>query len=220
MEQTKLHASQYARFLSIGSLTLFLLLTGIYVYGIHTGTAKEWLSSIRHLGGYGIILGIIIQAMVNAIPAPGEFVSVFLIEIYGPVAGGFYSWIGGILGAFLAYHLSTWIARPMIEPLAKPYLKKADQWLQKQGKLGLLLIRFVPLVPYHFINYAAGILRVNKKAFIWTTAVGILPFTISVSILFAGFRSGGFFSFMLSAILFSLSFTVSVVLRRKKAVGI
>jgi uncharacterized membrane protein YdjX (TVP38/TMEM64 family) len=214
-ESNKVQPSPAVRHLSIGSLTLFLLLTGLYIYFLHTGAAKEWLASIRHLGFFGILLGIFIQTIVNAIPAPGEFVSIFLIEVYGAVAGGFYSWIGGILGAVLAYHLSNWIARPFIEPLAKPYLEKVDQWLQKQGDIGLLLIRFVPLVPYHFINYAAGILRVNIKAFIWTTALGILPFTISVSSLFAGLRYGRFLPFILGGVLFVLSFILSIILRRK-----
>src|SRR4051812_321550 len=85
-----------ARSLSIGSMVFFLLFTGFYFYCIHTGIAKVWLESIRHLGILGIVIGIIIQTFVNVIPVPGEFVSLFLIEIYGPVAGGIYSWIGGI----------------------------------------------------------------------------------------------------------------------------
>ncbi|MFD0769815.1 TVP38/TMEM64 family protein [Bacillus sp. CGMCC 1.60114] len=204
-----------ARSLSIGSLIIFLLLTGIYLYFLHTGSAKAWLESIRHLGVFGILLGILIQTVVNVIPVPGEFVSLFLIEIYGAVAGGFYSWIGGILGAVLAYHLSNWFARPIVESLAKPYLVKIDCWLQKQGVTGLLILRFVPLVPYHFINYTAGILGVNRRAFIWTTALGILPYTISVSSLFAGVRYGRFIPFILGGGLFILSFILSIVLRRK-----
>ena len=202
-----------ARSLSIGSLIIFLLLIGIYLYFLHTGSAKVWLES--HFGVFGILLGILIQTVVNVIPVPGEFVSLFLIEIYGAVAGGFYSWIGGILGAVLAYHLSRWLARPLIESLANPYLIKIDCWLQKQGVMGLLILRFVPLVPYHFINYTAGILGVNRRVFIWTTALGILPYTISVSSLFAGVRYGRFIPFILGGGLFILSFILSIVLRRK-----
>ncbi|MED1466953.1 TVP38/TMEM64 family protein [Bacillus salipaludis] len=204
-----------ARTLSIGSLMIFLLLTGIYLYFVHTGAAKGWLESIRQLGVFGIVFGIMIQSVVNVIPAPGEFVSLFLIEIYGPVAGGFYSFIGGVIGAVLAYHLSDWIARPIIEPMAKPYLEKIDRWLKKRGDIGLLIIRFVPLVPYHFINYAAGILRVNKMAFIWTTALGILPYTITISSIFAGFRYGKFIPFIIGGGLFILSSILSIVFRRK-----
>ncbi|OIK13016.1 hypothetical protein BIV60_15170 [Bacillus sp. MUM 116] len=204
-----------ARTLSIGSLIFFSLLTGIYLYFVHTGAAKGWLESIRHLGVYGILLGIMIQTVVNIIPAPGEFVSIFLIQLYGPVAGGFYSFIGGVLGALLAYQLSNWIARPIIEPMAKPYLEKIDRWLQKRGDFGLLFIRFVPLVPYHFINYAAGILRVNKKAFIWTTALGILPYTISVSSIFAGLSFGKFLPFIIGGGIFIVSSVLSIVLRKK-----
>ncbi|BAU28448.1 putative membrane protein YdjX (TVP38/TMEM64 family) [Aneurinibacillus soli] len=211
----KLDQSPPARYLSIAGLILFLLLTGIYMYLLHIGAAKEWLASIRHLGVSGIVLGIFIQTIVNALPVPGEFVSLFLIEVYGAVAGGFYSWVGGITGAVLAYYLSNWIARPLIEPLAKPYLEKVNQWLQRQGAIGLLFMRFVPLVPYHFINYAAGLLQVNRAAFIWTTVVGILPYTIMMSSLFAGLRYGKSIPFIVGAVLFILSSIVSIVLRKK-----
>ncbi|MEH7548921.1 MULTISPECIES: TVP38/TMEM64 family protein [Bacillaceae] len=204
-----------ARFLSMGSLIIFLLFTGLYIYFLHSGAAKIWLESVRNLGLFGIIIGILIQTVVNVIPAPGEFVSLFLIEIYGPVAGGIYSWIGGILGALLAYYLSNWIARPIIEPLAKPYLEKVQVWLQKQGDIGLLIIRFVPLVPYHFINYVSGILRVNIRAFTWTTSLGILPYTISVSCLFAGVRHGKLIPFMFGGGLFILSSVISIVMKKK-----
>ena len=204
-----------ARVVSFGSLIFFVLLTGIYLYFVHTGAAKGWLESIRHLGAFGIVLGIIIQTVVNVIPAPGEFISLFLIELYGPVAGGFYSFLGGILGAILAYHLAKWMARPILEPLAKPYLEKTDRWLKKQGDFGLLFIRFIPLVPYHFINYAAGILRVNRRTFIWTTALGILPYTISISTLFAGVRYGKFLPFIIGGGIFLLSSVLSFVLRKK-----
>ncbi|MEH7108546.1 TVP38/TMEM64 family protein [Bacillus sp. JJ1764] len=204
-----------AKTISIVTLILFLFLTGMYLYFVHTGTAKGWLETIRHLGIFGVILGIIIQTLVNVIPAPGEFVSLFLIEIYGPVAGGIYSWIGGIFGAVLAYQLSKWIARPLIEPLAKPYLVKVARWLDKQGEIGLLIIRFIPLVPYHFINYASGILGVNRRAFLWTTALGILPYTISVSSLFAGVRHGRLLPFMLGGGLLILTSILSLVLKRK-----
>ncbi|WP_419881989.1 TVP38/TMEM64 family protein [Peribacillus sp. B-H-3] len=203
------------RSLSTGGLVFFLVFTGLYLYSLHTGTAKVWLQSIHHLGVFGIILGIIIQTIVNVIPVPGEFVSLFLIEIYGPLAGGFFSWLGGILGAILAYHLSSWIARPLLEPMANSYLAKTDQWLQKRGDFGLLIIRFIPLVPYHFINYSAGILRADKKAFIWTTALGILPYTISVSTLFAGVRHGKWIPFLIGIGLFIFLSILTMVLKRK-----
>jgi uncharacterized membrane protein YdjX (TVP38/TMEM64 family) len=88
------------------------------------------------------------------------------------------------------------LARPLIEPLAKPYLGKVNRWLEKKGDIGLLIIRFVPLVPYHFVNYASGLLRVNIKTFLWTTAIGILPFTITITCLYAGLREGKLIPFI------------------------
>lgn len=215
VKSNKLPASRTSLYVSIGSLIIFLLLIGIYIYLLHTAVMKEWLASIRNLGVLGRVVTIFVQTLIDTVPVPGEFISIFLIELYGPVAGGIYSWIGGTLGAILAYHLSTWIARPVMEPLTRTYLKKVDKWMKKYGVMGLLIVRLVPIIPYHLINYAAGILRVNKKVFIWTTAIGIIPYTIAVSSLYSGLRHGSLVPLIFGVVIFAISVMVSFVLRRK-----
>lgn len=76
-------------------------------------------------------------------------------------------------------------------------------------------LKALPLVPYHLINYTAGILRVNLMAFLWTTALGTLPYTISINSLFAGLRFGRFIPLIIGGTLFILSTILSIVFRRK-----
>jgi uncharacterized membrane protein YdjX (TVP38/TMEM64 family) len=45
---------------------------------------------------------VLLQTAANILPVPGEFISIILMEIYGPIWGGVYSWIGGLAGAVAA----------------------------------------------------------------------------------------------------------------------
>jgi uncharacterized membrane protein YdjX (TVP38/TMEM64 family) len=188
MEKQK--KTKSTRYISIISILVISLLIGYYIYLLHSGEAQRVVKSIRNLGIFGILVGIIIQSFANIIPVPGEFISVILMEIYGPFWGGIYSWLGGVIGAIGALYLTKWIAKPFFGKLAQPFLQKMDEYIKKQETLGLLLIRFVPLVPYHFVNYAAGLLDVKIWGFIWTTGIGILPYTIAMSGIYAGVRHG------------------------------
>jgi uncharacterized membrane protein YdjX (TVP38/TMEM64 family) len=172
------------------SLSVIACVIGAYLYLLHTGQAQMLMRAIQNLGSVGIIIGITIQSLVNIIPVPGEFISIILMEIYGAFWGGVYAWIGGVLGAIGALYLTKWIAKPFFGKLAQPYLNKMEEFIQKHEKIGLLLIRFVPFLPYHFVNYAAGLLKINLWSFIWTTGLGIMPFTIAMSAIYAGVRHG------------------------------
>jgi uncharacterized membrane protein YdjX (TVP38/TMEM64 family) len=178
------------RYISIATLVLVSGAIVYYIYLLRIGEAQRLMSSIRNFGYTGILVGIAFQALVNILPVPGEFTSIALMEIYGPISGGLYSFIGGIVGAVGGMYLARWVAKPFFGEMAKPYTAKVEEWLKKRETLGMLLIRFAPFVPYHFVNYAAGLLNIKLWVFIWTTALGILPYTIGMSGLYAGARRG------------------------------
>jgi uncharacterized membrane protein YdjX (TVP38/TMEM64 family) len=209
------------RVIKLLSLLIIGCLISYYIYLVHTGEAQNILNHIRNLGVLGGIIGTAVQTLTNIIPVPGEFISIALMEIYGPVWGGLFAWLGGIAGAVGALYLTKWIAKPFFANMAQPYLEKMDEFIQKRGQVGLLLIRFVPFVPYHLVNYAAGILNVKLWGFIWTTAIGILPFTLAMSALYAGVRQGswiwGIAGLGIVVMLVSISWCVSSSSRNRRA---
>ncbi len=187
-----------------------------YFYLLKTGQAQELLKSIQNLGVSGIIIGIIVQTVANILPVPGEFISIALMEIYGAFWGGVYAWIGGVVGALGALFLTKWIARPFFGHMAQPFLEKMEEYMQRNEIFGLLMIRFVPFVPYHFVNYAAGLLEVKIWNFTWTTGLGILPFTIALSGIYAGVRNGSLIWGIIGAFIFLILLGISWLVRRKK----
>jgi uncharacterized membrane protein YdjX (TVP38/TMEM64 family) len=201
------------------SIIVFILICGIiayYIYLLRIGEAQRIMSSIRNFGYSGILIGIALQALVNILPVPGEFTSIALMEIYGPIWGGLYSLIGGIIGAIGGMYLTRWIARPFFGKMVQPYIAKVEEWLKNRENLGMLLIRFVPLVPYHFVNYAAGLLKVKLWTFIWTTTLGIIPYTIAMSGLYAGVRRGSLVWGIIGCVICLVLAGISWMTRRNK----
>ncbi|MEC0231987.1 TVP38/TMEM64 family protein [Paenibacillus alba] len=204
------------KLISIISLVIIIGVIGYYLYLLHSGEAQTLINEIRNYGVIGILIGIIVQSLVNILPVPGEFISIILMEIYGPIWGGIYSWIGGVAGAVGALYLTRWVAKPFFSKMAQPFLQKVDEFIKKDATLGLLLIRFVPFLPYHFVNYALGFLKVNIWGFIWTTGLGILPFTIAMSGIYAGVRKGSLVWGAIGIVLFMLLLGLSWLLKRRK----
>jgi len=199
-------------------MIIIVFLVVYYIYLLRTGQAQQLLKSIQNLGISGIVIGIIVQSIANILPVPGEFISIALMEIYGAFWGGVYTWIGGVLGALGALFLTKWIARPFFGKMAQPFLDKMDEFMQRNEIFGLLMLRFVPFVPYHFVNYAAGLMEVKLWNFTWTTGLGILPFTIALSSIYAGVRNGSLVWGILGVAIFLVLLGISWLVRRKKEV--
>ncbi|OCT14365.1 hypothetical protein A8709_26470 [Paenibacillus pectinilyticus] len=214
MKQTQTNT----KLLSSISILVIVGIISYYLYLVQTGEAERLINRIRDFGKIGIIIGILVQSIVNIIPVPGEFISIALMELYGPIWGGVYSWIGGIMGAVGALYLTKWIAKPFFGKLAQPFLQKVEEFTKKHETFGLLVIRFVPLVPYHFVNYTMGFLKINIWSFIWTTGLGILPYTIAMSGIYAGVRNGsllwGAIGIFVFIVLLGLSWMIKARRRR------
>lgn len=160
------------------------------MFHINMDDIYEVVTTIQSWGWLGVGVALLMQTLLNMFPLPGEFTAVILLGIYGPVLGGVYIWISGMLGAIGGYYLMRWMAKPIINARIEPYITKIDAWIRQHEGKGLFLARFVPLIPYHLVNYVAGILKVNLLTFIWTTGIGILPQTVAMSLLFAGVQQG------------------------------
>jgi uncharacterized membrane protein YdjX (TVP38/TMEM64 family) len=61
----------------------------------------------------------------------------------------------------------------------------------------VLVARFIPVIAFNLINYAAGLTRLTWWQFTWTTAVGILPLTTLMVIMGDNIESLGWASWLL-----------------------
>ncbi|MFC5650623.1 TVP38/TMEM64 family protein [Paenibacillus solisilvae] len=206
-----------SRLVSIISLALIATAISYYIYLLKVGVVQHAFHAIQELGFWGVLIGIFAQMIVNIIPVPGEFTTLMLMEIYGPILGGIYSWIGGVLGAIGAYFLAKWLSKPFAGTMKDfAFTNKLERYMSEKKALGLLTVRFVPFLPYHMINYAAGVLKVDIKSFIWTTMIGLLPYHIVVSGMYAGVRHGSLVAGVIGAVVFIFLILFGRTLKRRK----
>jgi uncharacterized membrane protein YdjX (TVP38/TMEM64 family) len=68
-------------------------------------------------------------------------------------------------------------------------LRSAERLVAKGGVRSLLAVRLFPLVPFSPVCVACGLTRVPLARYAWTTAVGILPEMILVTLVGARLQS-------------------------------
>ena len=165
-------------------LVFIFLIIGLFIY-FHVVLEIDWenaytrFSTELHAMGFWGELGIILLMILHCfVPFPAEFLALAAGNLYGFVHGTILMWIGAMIGASLSFALSRWLGKPFVEwVLPQRHQEKLDQWTEDQGAMTLLISRFIPLIAFNLINYAAGLTKVKWWTFLWTTGLGILPIT-------------------------------------------
>jgi uncharacterized membrane protein YdjX (TVP38/TMEM64 family) len=175
--------------LAIGAL-LVLLVATFSVWGFAIGgfamplpgfelSAAAAEKLIVSWGMWGVAGAIMLMVLHSFVPFPAELVAIANGMLYGPIWGTVITWSGAMLGACLAFGLTRWLGRPFVRQVVAPRQRDAiDRWALRQGGGVLLLSRFVPVISFNLINYAAGLTAISWWTFIWATGLGILPLTI------------------------------------------
>lgn len=134
---------------------------------------------IRSWGAWGVAGSIGLMVIHSFVPFPAEILAIANGMVYGPLWGTVVTWVGAMLGAFLAFGLARRLGRPFIKAVVPaPKWQAVDAWSRRHGGGTLLISRLVPLIAFNLINYAAGLTAIGWFTFAWATGVGILPLTV------------------------------------------
>jgi uncharacterized membrane protein YdjX (TVP38/TMEM64 family) len=133
---------------------------------------------IASWGMWAVAGSIMLMVLHSFVPFPAELVAMANGMLFGPVWGTLITWAGAMLGAWLAFGLARWLGRPFVRQVVAPRHQDAiDRWALRQGGGALFLSRFVPVISFNLINYAAGLTAISWWTFTWATGLGILPLT-------------------------------------------
>jgi uncharacterized membrane protein YdjX (TVP38/TMEM64 family) len=186
------------RLLQIAVLVLLVAaVVGLWFSPVREELTRENVRAfVEHLRGlwYGpaIFVGAFMLACVFALPA-----SVFVIAagfIWGWVAGSVYSVVGGMLGALASFYIGRFVGEGMLEKFGRVGRAVAKQ-IDHAGFRSLLVLRFIPGIPFAALNYGAGVAGVRLRDFLGSTLIGVVPsmlvFTWCADALFNGSMSEG-----------------------------
>ncbi len=159
-----------------GVAVFIIVLNGSLLFEDRVQVFEE---AIISMGIWGVLGSIGLMILHSFIPFPAEFLAIANGMVYGPVTGVVITWIGAMLGAFSAFALTRFFGRPFVEKfVARKNLHVIDDWAADKGGQLVLLCRFIPVIAFNLVNYAAGLMRLSWWTFTWTTSIGILPMTI------------------------------------------
>lgn len=178
--------------------------------GDSLGKAIDRLAALRATSAVFVLL----YGAVVAVGLPCTPLTLIAGAIFGTVHGAIVSWIGAMLGTTAAYWLARGIGRPVIEHALRDERWLLDRVRQHGSFLNLLRLRLVPMAPFAYLDYAAGIAGLGFLTSLGATAggtvVGSVAYAYVGQALRAGFAGGERRALVLAAAvtagLFALSF--------------
>ena len=151
---------------------------------------------VEHLRGlwYGPLVFILAFAAGCIFAAPASVFCIAAGFIWGWALGGTYAFLGGMLGAVASFFLARFIGEGFLHRFGR-----LGQMVKKQvdhaGFRNLLILRYIPGIPFAVLNYGAGVAGVRFRDFLPATVIGIIPpmfvFAYCADALFNGTMSEG-----------------------------
>ncbi len=143
-----------------------------------TGTALgAW---IENLGALAYVVAPLFTVAVAILPIPAEVPAMLNGMMFGVILGAMVTWSGAMVGAIASFELARRYGRPVSERMiGEQTLNRLDRLASTVGWPGLLVMRLIPGISFTAINWGAGLTRIPRRMFFWTTAVGILPGTFA-----------------------------------------
>jgi len=116
---------------------------------------------------------------VSLTPLPMETIAIVNGMFFGPVLGSFYTLLGALIAAMIAFTIAKTIGYPFVRRiLPDKAFHTMERIVDKEGAPTLVMIRMVPLIPFTVINYGAGVTSLHWFTFLWTSAIGMIPPTV------------------------------------------
>jgi uncharacterized membrane protein YdjX (TVP38/TMEM64 family) len=143
---------------------------------ISLATIEEAIVSAGH---WAVAVSIGLMILHSLVPFPAEFITIVNGMVWGPFWGLVITWTGAMTGAYLAFGLSRTFGQPFVARMVKNrHMGSFHQWLAEHEAGAVFISRFIPVISFNLINYAAGLTRMSWWTFTWATGLGILPITI------------------------------------------
>ena len=144
------------------------------------------------VGGYPLYIGFVafagLYALVSVVPIAGRDV----FKIVGALLWGWwlstlFVFAGEMLAALTAFLLAKVLGKDLMDQLFGNKLKSSYERLNRAGFRNVVLLRILPITPYRFFNFAAGVTDLNLATYLAGSAVGIFVRTLIFQGLFALF---------------------------------
>lgn len=115
-----------------------------------------------------------LYALVSVAPIAGRDV----FKLIGALTWGWgistiFIFAGEMLAAMVSFALSKYLGKDLLDKLLGDKLKPSYEKLNHASFRNMIIIRVLPITPYRFLNYAAGVTDLRFTPYIAGSAIGI-----------------------------------------------
>ena len=166
------HAKRAAAFAAV----LLAILAAGRLLAEELARIPAWLDG---LGPWGPAAFIVVYAIATVALGPGSILTLAAGALFGLAAGTLYTLVAATLGATLAFLVSRYAVRGLVEKrLAEsPRFAALDRALAREGRRIGFLLRLSPVFPFNVLNYALGATDVRLLEYL-IASIGMLPGTL------------------------------------------
>jgi uncharacterized membrane protein YdjX (TVP38/TMEM64 family) len=182
------HLKRWAPLLVIVALMATILASGLHktlsleAFVKHADAVQAFIGANR-VAGYALY--VLTYTIVVALSLPGAlFMTMIGGMLFDWTVGGPLAVLGATLGAMALFAAARSSLGTFLRERAGGRVAQMAAGFRNEAASYLLFLRLVPLFPFALVNLAAAIFSVPFFTFVWTTAIGILPGTMTFS--FAG----------------------------------
>jgi uncharacterized membrane protein YdjX (TVP38/TMEM64 family) len=140
------------------------------------GEVRDWGES---LGAAGPVLFVPLSVGLAVLLFPGPVLAGAAGLLFGTAVGFPIALLAATLTAVAQMTISRHTAGGQIGALVPERARRIDAALERRGFVAVLYMRLAPGVPYHLVNYGAGLTRLRTRDMALGTAVGAAPRTFA-----------------------------------------
>jgi uncharacterized membrane protein YdjX (TVP38/TMEM64 family) len=133
-------------------------------------------------GGYGIagpVVFIVLSTALGCLMAPGPILAGAAGLLFGTALGTPVALIAATTTAVAELLIGRYLAGAEISRMLPERLRRVDDFMDRRGFWAVFYLRLTPAIPYHLVNYAAGLTRLRVRDMALGTLVGGLPRTFA-----------------------------------------
>jgi uncharacterized membrane protein YdjX (TVP38/TMEM64 family) len=171
----RLHRRVPVRVLAVLALLLIGTAIAVSVELPSVTGMRAWLEQGGSARWLAVVLGVAVALLT---PISRTALSVLVGAVAGFPAGLAVALSGGLLGGLAGFTLSRWLGREAVAHLAGARLARMDRVLSERGFVSVLAARIMPVAPFVFVSYAAGLSGVRLAPYLLGTAVGLVPWSV------------------------------------------
>lgn len=121
----------------------------------------------------------VIYVAVTGLSLPGAALMTLAAgAVFGLIWGTLIVSFASSIGATLAFLVSRWLLRDLVQRRFGDRLKAANRGIEKDGAFYLFTLRLVPAFPFFVINLVMGLTPIRTWSFYWVSQVGMLAGTL------------------------------------------